>query len=125
MKKQFTFLLLSFLFFTHCQGMFKKKEVFFIIKNNSSNSITIRVTQNAPIPTYYFTLEPLKTDFKLFNAVTKLEYSSDLKNFYSFILPNDRLYHLKITFTDTLLSLLTCGCIASHNYKAELIEKYE
>ena len=125
MKKQLTFLLLSFLFFTHCQGMFKKKEVFFFVKNNSFFPVTIRVTQNAPIPSYYFTLEPFKTERKLFNAVTKLEYSSNNRNFYSFVLPDSRLYHLKITFTDTLLSLLTCGCIASHDYETELIEKYE
>ena len=125
MKKQLTFLLFSFIFLTECIQADKPKEVFFIIKNVSFNPVTIRITQNAVIPSYYLTVDAFKTDHKLFNAVTKLEYSSNNRNFYPLLLPDKREYHLKITFTDSIFSLALCGCIVMHDYEAALIEKYE
>jgi hypothetical protein len=125
MKKQLIFLLFSFIFFTQYAQAHRPKDVYLIIKNISFNPVTIRVRQRAAISSYYFTVEPFKTDFKLFNTITKLEYSSNNRNFYPLLLPDKREYHLRILFTDAFLSLMTYGCIASHDYQTELIEKYE
>jgi hypothetical protein len=132
MKKQFLLFFTLLFFWAPCAGMIKpkwneehsQKEVYFVINNTSCNPVTIRVTQNAPIFSYYFTVNSFETEWKRFDLVTQLEYSSNGKHFYPIPLPNNRPRYL-ITFRNHIFSLLCCCQIPVHNYEAVIIEKYE